>query len=91
MITQPMEGEVVTDPRPLLKANLATLGDIEPASLSVRLSGVGPLVAKYDQESKNFEARPGAPLKPGDYAVIVSAKAAGKKVETTWRFKVAAK
>ena len=58
--------------------------------LLVGLSGVGPVPFKYDAESKTIEARPGQALAPGDYSVTVTGKAAGKRVETQWRFKVEA-
>ena len=86
-ITQPLEGEMVTDAQPLLKANLATLGELDPASVGLRLSGIGIIPCKYDPATNIVEARPGQPLTPGDYTVTVSARAAGKRVETQWRFK----
>ena len=48
MITQPMEGETVTDPKPMIKANLATMGDIDPKSIEMRISGFGLVPAQYD-------------------------------------------
>lgn len=86
-ITQPLEGETITNDRPILKANLATLGVLDPASVGLRLSGVGIIPCKYDPATSIIEARPGQPLTAGDYTVTVSAKAAGKRVETQWRFK----
>lgn len=86
-VTQPLEGETVTDDRPILKANLATLGNLDPASVALRLSGTGIIPHKYDPATSIIEARPGQSLTPGDYTVTVSAKAAGKRVETQWRFK----
>ena len=90
MLTVPAEGEVVSDARPALKVNLATLGEIEDTSVTVRLSGVGVIPSKFDAASKNLEARPAEPLKPGDYTATVTAKVGGKRVETHWRFSVAA-
>jgi peptidoglycan/xylan/chitin deacetylase (PgdA/CDA1 family) len=89
MITQPMDGEVVTDPRPVLKVNLATLGELESGSVGLRLSGVGIIPAKFDASSKNLEARPPEALKPGEYTATVSGRVGGKRVETMWRFTVA--
>jgi peptidoglycan/xylan/chitin deacetylase (PgdA/CDA1 family) len=90
MITQPMEGDVISDVRPALKVNLATIADLDPASVGLRLSGVGVVPSKFDPASKNLEGRPAAPLKPGEYTATVTAKAAGKKVETHWRFSISA-
>jgi hypothetical protein len=89
MITQPMEGETVNDSRPVLKVNLASLGAVDPSSVALRLSGVGPVPARFDAASKNLEGRPPEPLKAGDYTVTVSAKVQGKKIETHWRFTIA--
>jgi len=59
MITQPMEGETVNDSRPILKVNLAALGAVDPSSVALRLSGVGPVPARFDAASKNLKgARP---------------------------------
>ena len=88
LVTQPMNGDVISDPVPVLKANLGTLGEFDDNTLSLRLSGVGPIPAKFDRETKIIEARPPQPLKPGEYTVVVSAKAGAKKVETQWSFKV---
>ena len=86
-ITQPLEGETITEDRPILKANLATLGNLDPASVGLRLSGIGIIPCKFDPATSIIEARPGQPLPPGEYTVTVSAKAAGKRIETQWRFK----
>jgi peptidoglycan/xylan/chitin deacetylase (PgdA/CDA1 family) len=86
MITQPMEGETVTDPRPVIKANLSTLGVIDPGSLEVRLSGVGPIPVKYDPETKIFTGQPPQKLRDPSYTVLVSAKVKGRKTEVRWSF-----
>jgi peptidoglycan/xylan/chitin deacetylase (PgdA/CDA1 family) len=90
MVTQPMDGETINNPKPLIKANLATVpGEINPASVQVRLSGVGAVAAKYDPATKTLTAPITQPLKPGDYSVILSAEAGGQKMETRWGFKFA--
>ena len=88
LLTQPLHGDIISDPTPVLKANLSTFGEFDEATLSLRLSGVGPLPAKFDRENKIIEARPPQPLKPGDYTVVVSAKVGARKVETQWSFKM---
>lgn len=86
MITQPMDGETVTEPRPVIKANLSTLGVIDPGSLAVRLSGVGPIPVKYDPETKIFTGQPPQNLRDPSYTVLVSAKVKGRKTEVRWSF-----
>jgi peptidoglycan/xylan/chitin deacetylase (PgdA/CDA1 family) len=89
MVTQPMDGETITDPQPTLKANLATLGEVDPKSVEVRLSGVGQLAAKYDPATKTVEAPVTQKLRDKNYTVILSAKVKGRKIETRWTFNFA--
>ena len=87
MATVPMEGETVSDPKPVIKANLATMGTVDPASVEMRISGFGLVPAKYDDASKTVSFQPTTqPLRDKNYSVIVTAKADGKKVETRWSF-----
>lgn len=90
MLTEPMEGETISDPQPVLKANLATLGDLEPDSVEMRVSGIGPVAAKYDPETKLVEAHLTQKLKESAYTVIVSGKSKGRKLQTSWTFNYAA-
>ena len=87
MATEPMEGETVSDPKPLLKANLATMGAVEPGSVEMRISGFGLVPCTYDAASKTVSYKPTTqPLRDKNYTVIISAKVGGKKVETRWSF-----
>ena len=86
MITKPMDGENTKDPRPLIKANLATLGDLDPKSVEMRISGLGVVPARYDSASKNIEYQVTKPLAEDDYTVFISGTAQGRKIETKWSF-----
>ena len=86
MVTEPMEGETVADPKPLIKANLATMGAVEPASVEMRISGFGVVPAKYDAASKTVSYQPTTQLRDKSYTVIISAKVGGKRAETRWSF-----
>jgi len=86
MLTQPMEGETVSDPRPEIKANLATLGDIDPKSVEMRISGFGVVPATYDPATKLVSYKIARKLTDKAYTVIVSAKAGARKSETRWSF-----
>jgi len=86
MVTKPMDGEVIKDPKPLIKANLATLGELDPKSVMMRISGIGVAPAKYDPASKNIEFQVAKPLTEGDYTVFISGNADGKHIETKWSF-----
>ena len=86
MITQPAEGEVVTNSKPLIKANLATMGDIDPGSVKMRISGLGVVKSNYDPASKNLSFQVDKPLQDKNITVIVSALVGGKPAETRWDF-----
>ena len=86
MITQPMEGETVSDPKPVIKANLATMGDIDPKSVEMRISGFGLVPAEFDAATKTVSYQVTQKLRDKNYSVILSAKAGGKRVETRWNF-----
>jgi peptidoglycan/xylan/chitin deacetylase (PgdA/CDA1 family) len=86
MVTEPLHNETISNPTPTLKANLATLGAIEAGSIIMRVSGLGVVPAQFDATSKNITYAVPAPLRPGNYTVIISAKAGGRPVETRWTF-----
>ncbi len=87
MVTEPQDGAVITNPTPKIKANLATMGEIEANSIALRVSGVGALPFQYNAESKILNAQIPQKLRPGSYEVIISAKVGGQKAETRWSFK----
>lgn len=88
MITEPMNGAVVNTVTPTLKANLASLGAIDPASIKMRVAGLGIVPAQFDAKSHLLSYKPTQPLRPGDVTVIVSATAKNQPVETRWKFKI---
>ena len=86
MITQPMENETISNPKPLIKANLATMGDIDPKSVEMRVSGLGVVPAQYDPKTKTVSYQVAQPLRDKNYSVILTANVAGKRAETRWDF-----
>jgi hypothetical protein len=88
MVTQPMNEEKIANTRPVIKANLASMGDVEPNSVEMRVSGFGPVPAKYDPQTKLVSYEFTQNLVPKTYTVILSAKVKGKKMETRWNFTV---
>ena len=87
MVTKPMDGETISDPKPLIKANLATMGDIDQGSVEMRISGLGPVAVKYDAASKTAEYQVPKKLREPEYTVFISAKSKAKRLETKWNFK----
>lgn len=86
MVTQPMNNEVIGNPKPELKANLSTMGAFDGGTVEMRVSGIGLVPAKFDEESKTISFTPTTPLKPGSYTVIVNAKNGVQRLETRWSF-----
>jgi peptidoglycan/xylan/chitin deacetylase (PgdA/CDA1 family) len=88
MLTQPLNDEHITEPKPTIKANLASMGDVDPKSVEMRISGFGPVPAVYDPKTKLVTYAFTQKLVPKMYTVILTATVNGKKVETKWEFTV---
>ena len=52
MVTQPTDGQHINDSTPTIKANLATMGEVDANSVEMRVSGVGLVPANYEPKSK---------------------------------------
>jgi len=86
--TQPGEGETIKNALPLIKANIASLGAIDPGTVEMRVSGLGKVDASFDPKSNTVAYQVTQRLKDKSCTVIVSAKSGGKKVETHWTFNI---
>jgi hypothetical protein len=87
--TQPADGETIKNPLPLIKANIASLGEIDPGTApEMRVSGLGKVDSSFDPKSSTVAYQVTQRLKDKTCTVIVSAKSGGKKVETHWTFKI---
>lgn len=87
--TQPADGETVRTAMPLLKANLAGMGQIDPASVQMRVSGLGVVPASYDAKTGTIAYQVTQKLRDKTCTVFVTAKSSdGKKVEAHWTFGV---
>jgi len=84
--TQPADGETVRTALPLIKANLTGVGQIEPGSVQMRVSGLGVVPANYDPKTGTVSYQVTQKLRDKSCTVIVSAKSEGKKVEAHWTF-----
>ena len=88
MVTEPAEGATITNTMPTIRANLATMGAIDPGSVKMRISGVGPVPAKYDPATKIVTYTIVTPLAKDTYYVFLTATLNGKLAETKWSFNV---
>ncbi len=86
LTTQPADGETVRTALPLIKANLSSVGQIEPGSVQMRVSGLGLVPANFDPKTGTVSYQVPQKLRDKTCTVIVSAKSEGKKVETHWTF-----
>jgi peptidoglycan/xylan/chitin deacetylase (PgdA/CDA1 family) len=86
LATQPADGETVRTALPLIKANLSGIGQIEPGSVQMRMSGLGVVPASYDPKTGIVSYQVTQKLRDKSCSVFVSAKSAGKKVEAHWTF-----
>ena len=86
LTTQPADGETVRTALPLIKANLSSVGQIEPGTVQMRVSGLGLVPANFDPKTGIVSYQVPQKLRDKSCTVIVSAKSAGKKVETHWTF-----
>ncbi len=86
MVTQPADGDTVSDPYPEIKVNITQMGAIDPKSVEMRISGFGIVPAKLDAKTKVLSFKPTQKLRAGSYSVIVLGKDGDKTVKTRWNF-----
>jgi peptidoglycan/xylan/chitin deacetylase (PgdA/CDA1 family) len=87
--TQPADGETIKNPLPLIKANISSLGTIDPGTNpEMRVSGLGKVDSSFDPKTSTVAYQVTQKLKDKTCTVIVSATSGGKKVETHWSFKI---
>src|SRR5438874_3379352 len=84
--TEPADGSTVRTALPLIKANLSQIGQIDPASVQLRVSGLGVVPATFDPKSGVVSYQVTQKLREKNCTVILSAKSGDKKVETHWTF-----
>ncbi len=86
MLTQPMQGETISDPKPTLKVNLAAFGALDPKTVEMRISGFGIVPATYDPATQLLSYPMHQQLREHDVTVIVSARVGGRKAAASWTF-----
>ena len=84
--TEPADGTTVRSALPLIKANLSGIGQIDPASVQLRISGLGLVPASFDPKTGVVSYQVTQKLREKSCTVILSAKSGDKKVETHWTF-----
>jgi peptidoglycan/xylan/chitin deacetylase (PgdA/CDA1 family) len=83
---QPADGDTIRTALPLIKANLSAIGQIDPASVQMRVSGLGLVPASYDAKTGAVTYQVTQKLRDKTCTVILTAKSGDKKVEAHWTF-----
>jgi peptidoglycan/xylan/chitin deacetylase (PgdA/CDA1 family) len=86
----PAENSQVSNPRPAIRASLASVSPIDAGSVTMRISGVGEVPVVFDPQTKMVSSQIASKLEPGQHTVLLSAKTQGRKVEARWTFAVQA-
>lgn len=84
--TEPADGTTVRSALPLVKANLSAIGQIDPASVQLRISGLGVVPASFDPKTGVISYQVTQKLREKSCTVILTAKSGDKKVEAHWTF-----
>ncbi len=82
-----MNGQHINDSTSTIKANLATMGEVDANSVEMRVRGVGLVPANYEPKSK-VVTYAFIKLLQDTYTVVLSARVKGRKLETRWNFAV---
>jgi peptidoglycan/xylan/chitin deacetylase (PgdA/CDA1 family) len=87
--TQPADGETIKSALPLIRANITSMGPVDPGTEpEMRVSGLGKVQSSFDAKNSTVAYQVTQRLRDKTCTVIVSAKSGGKKVETHWTFKI---
>ena len=84
--TEPADGTTVRSALPLIKANLSAIGQIDPASVQLRISGLGVVPSSFDPKTGVVSYQVTQKLREKSCTVILTAKSGDKKVEAHWTF-----
>ena len=89
--TEPKNDETIDNPLPEIKVDLSTLGNIQPNSIHLAISGFGPVPATYDPETKKLSYKVTRPLRAKTVTIFFSAKNETGTMGTTWTFHCSSK
>lgn len=88
LATQPADGETIKTALPLIKANLSSMGPIDPGTVQMRISSLGVVPANFDAANATVAYQVTQKLRDKTCTVILSAKSGGKRIETHWTFAI---
>lgn len=90
VVLRPGPEEIITERAPLIEANLQKVGTVDPASIEMRIGGLGTVPTVYDPASMTVRFKFPYRLRHDECVVSLSFKrAADQPAEVlTWRFKI---
>jgi peptidoglycan/xylan/chitin deacetylase (PgdA/CDA1 family) len=88
VVVSPAHRETIGEDRPEIRAELAPLGEIDPKTLEMRVSGLGQVKPEFDPATGVLRYRPAQRLHHRDITVSITTRVKGKKTETAWQFAI---
>ena len=87
---KPAANTSVVERRPLIEANLSRLGGLDPASIKMRVSGLGNVPVRFDPTTSTVSYQLPYRLRREECLVTLSFKRAAAQPEETlsWKFKI---
>ncbi len=86
--TRPANGGVTTERRPVISADLSSLGPVAADSLEMRVSGHGIVPVVWDEATRTATAALRGKINDQRVMVTLSGTAGGRKFNTAWSFQV---
>jgi peptidoglycan/xylan/chitin deacetylase (PgdA/CDA1 family) len=82
----PLPGSTINGPTPEISVDLSSAEGLDPASLTLTISGLGQLPASFDPATSTLTCTPVARLYAPVVTVVVAGRAAGKRFEERWTY-----
>ncbi len=88
VVVKPAENETITDRRPQIEVDLSRLAGIDPATVSMRLPGIGTVPAKFDPKTGKMSYKVVATLRSPECSVHVRLRRKGEAKDdmVSWKF-----
>jgi len=88
VVVSPAHRETIGEDRPEIRAELASLGEIDPKTLEMRVSGLGQVMPEFDPKTGVIRYRPTQRLHHREITVSITTRVKGKKTDIIWQFTI---
>ncbi|MCX7712068.1 MAG: polysaccharide deacetylase family protein [Chthoniobacterales bacterium] len=83
----PSNGSTISDLFPLIQADIASIPDVDPKSIEMRISGIGSVPLQFDSTARKISYQLRQRLHGNNVTILVRARStSGKRYEFTWNF-----